>query len=354
MKKLYTNTIRLTDFWQISLYILIISICIGGCSSSSPIKPPTISNETIAEVATITVTISPTKEATMTSITTQTLSPSQTQSKNPSVTPSSTLTNHEKFEYLEEELENNLYCVFPCWFGISPGQSSMLDLKSNTSTLEIIASDIYFEPVRDGWYLGKVDIQYQFDNEFIDIWSSFLARSKDDEILRINIDSQAYSEKDDEIIWLYENDKYLHIFANYSISQLFFDLGQPNQIFISAQIRFPGVDGELSPRDTFEIRVLYPETGIFAKFIMPIEDLDRNYRFCPANSFVELDLLPPNQENYQEILRSTSNWNDFLSPSQYNKTLEDALNISVVEFYDHFTTSANPCFETAKAIWPEH
>jgi hypothetical protein len=71
---------------------------------------------------------------------------------------------------------------------------------------------------------------------------------------------------------------------------------------------------------------------------------------CPSNSFVKLWLTPPDNNGYYEKLLSSikSEGDDF----DYDKTTDEAVNMSLEQFYETFRTPGQKCLQTSLSAWP--
>ncbi|HWR64712.1 MAG TPA: hypothetical protein VN364_01195 [Bellilinea sp.] len=131
--------------------ILIGAIYLAGCLPS-PSPTPGI-NETAAPEPSLTPS--------------PTLSPTQTRMARPTATgtrePLPTLPPAEAFEKVEELLETNGGCAFPCWWGITPGKTSWNEVLDMLQPIAWRMSSLKNHPV----YKDKVtrEFYFAFDDE---------------------------------------------------------------------------------------------------------------------------------------------------------------------------------------------
>lgn len=211
-----------------------------------------------------------------------------------------------------------------------------------------IAKDTFFGKAGDSWSLASLDLEYPAGDMLTSIYSSFLAPSDQDKIDVIGVDTRAIPENSSGL--LFGDSRYNDLLSAYTLPQVLTMYGVPAQVFVTADI----YEYEQDAPDFFEIRLLYPEQGIFATYRMPAETASETYRFCPLKSFVHLDLASPGQEEtYQELLpRLGDKWDGFFPPTPFNKTPEEALEMTREEFYDTLHAPSDQCLESQKSIWP--
>jgi hypothetical protein len=294
------------------------------------------------------VTDTATPQATNTVV--PTIKPTKTVTPIPTATDLPTISTNQVKAKVKELLETNGGCELPCWWGIKPGISQMEDVRAQLTTFSGIAKTMYVGQAGESWSLGYLEINYPEGNEvIINIDSTYLAPSDGDEIIVIGVDTQALPQSLAGLI--YGDLKYSELLSAYTLPQILFKYGIPAQVFFTADI----YEYEKDAPDFFEIRLLYPDRGIFAIYKMPAETTANTYRFCPSNSFIKLTLIPQDLgDSYQELLLKLGDeWNGFFPLSPFHKTPEEAIGMSIEDFYRIFSSSANECLESPSSIWPE-
>ncbi len=320
-------------------------LCMSGCvSGNQPISSPVSTMELARN--------------TLTPPLTNTLSPTISRTKIPTGTPTltftlvPTLSADEAYAYMFKFLNNGPDCRLPCWWGITPGQSTVLDVQTQLMAFSGVAEYTHIGKSK-GWLVGNLDILYpNNENITVVIDTAYLARSDDNRVSVVSLSTQAYKKTNDSLEMLYGHPLYNTIFEDFSLSAVLYDYGPPNHIFVTADVLYVGLDNNPLPTDTFMIRLLYPDHGIFAQYRMPVERVGDKFRFCPSKAFISLDLLSPNLKHYQDVLLAIGGWEGFFPPSEYNKTPEEALGMTVEEFYRQFRSPTDRCLETPISIWP--
>lgn len=325
--------------------IVILWLVHGCVSSNQSISPPTVTEDAARN------TLIPTLTTTLA----HTVSHTKTPTEMPTITFTAvpTLSTDEAYVYMQAFLRNGPDCRLPCWWGITPGQSTMLDVQRQLAAFSGAAEYTYLGKSR-GWLVGNLGIFYPHDEDImVEIFSTYLAPQDNDVVLAISVTTQAYLKTNGSLEKLYGNPIYNKILEDFNLFQILHKYGQPSQMFITAHVKYVGLDNDPLPTDTFVIRLLYPAEGIFARYHMPVKRVGDKFRFCPFQAFVDLDLISSNPSgHYQDSLLAIGGWEGFFPPSEYNKTPEEALGMTIEEFYQQFHLPTKRCLETPVSIWP--
>lgn len=272
----------------------------------------------------------------------------------PTITPSyptlpPTLTVDESTDQLNSFLGNISSCQLPCWFGITPGSSDIADVQNQINIFSNIAEDVYVGQSGDSWSLATIDVNYPTGNTVVRIFTAFLAPIGDNLVGSISVSTQALPKS--LIGRVYGDAEYNDVLTAYSLPAILATYGVPDLLYFTADI----YEYEQNAPDYFEIRLLYPKLGVFAKYTMPAETLSTTYRFCPSNSLIDFDLISPELgRNYSDFLiEISSEWKDFFPPSPYHKPPIEASGITNEEFFHIFTTTGDYCLESPISIWPQ-
>lgn len=245
-------------------------------------------------------------------------------------TPAPTLSNIDSENYVEELLENNMGCFLPCFWGITPGQTSYDDAQILFESLGWMGSESH-----GSFYTGR-----DFKDTSLAIRLGIYAPNDVVEKLHIGIGGKDFLNKV----------KYL------SFGNIFKMLGKPTEIlvFIGAN---PGI---LEPDKTsFEILLFYETQNTLLQFTGTAVKIGDSYHLCPAQPNAEskeVDPLSGNMSLYigEENQISTPNQlvHPFWNLPNYYISAEKAFGISVDEFYKMVLQSnGNVCFDSALVSW---
>lgn len=124
------------NYIKITLLILVLSTSLLGCSQAKPtglMVSETV--QLIPSIATKTITQTPTEEISVT----PTIKPSLTISPTPtpSFTPIPTLSKSEARQKISSLVRDNGGCYLPCWWGITPGKTSLFEAYQYLKSLNV-------------------------------------------------------------------------------------------------------------------------------------------------------------------------------------------------------------------------
>jgi hypothetical protein len=197
------------------------------------------------------------------------------------------------------------------------------------------------------WWGMYLKFPMKIDNMVISVPLNYGFRPGEDTISVIASYARAYREENGEYKGdVYDYPVYKELVRAYSLQQILSDYGSPDQIYMTFS---PDWNPVLS--GYFDLDVWYPDKGIFMKYRMNLQDTGDNIKFCPSDSFVHTILLPPGLgESYQEILVSLG-FQDYFPRGKSPKTPEEALGMSIEEFYEIFRSPTDRCLESPISVW---
>ena len=262
----------------------------------------------------------------------------------PSLTPTSTITviptlsQNDAQELLLKTIQVNGNCKLPCLLGITPGVSTSLDAYNIFLPLNGIAHTNL-----NALDSGYVDYKLPIDDLFIYVNIHYLPINKDGSIRMINISTDALKQNGNGFEDMYGALSYNNLFVQYSLQNLLSIYGPPTQVELDADIH----KFEPTAPTYFYFYLLYPEKGIYARYTTSAKEVAGDkIQSCPSKAFVELWLMPPENNNSNEQLLSSDNaW------GYPHKSLEEAAKISINQFYDMFKNSSDQCLTTQRSQW---
>jgi hypothetical protein len=325
---------------------LICTLLIGGVLANCTPADESI-NIPLTATETMRVSVSP-------NITTETLIPTVTPlvttSPAPFLTSAPTLDSEVAYRTLRNYLTNMKPCQLPCWWGLSPGKSTLSEVQKQLTEFSGISRRVYFGQAGNSWTVGNLDIDFDEGDSVIGVRTSYLISSDNSETVSImGIDTVSLPQSTNGRV--YGDKNYNELLFAYTLPQIVSTYGIPAQTFITAEI----YEAEPTAPDYFVIRLLYPDLGMFIRYRMPAETNDSIYRFCPSLSVVYLDLIPKEQGNsYKDYFMQigSAEWNPAVSEIPFYKSTDEAIGITNEEFYPLITSSPTICFESPISIWP--
>ena len=220
----------------------------------------------------------------------------------------------EGYFILSELVRTNGGCQFPCWLGITPGESSWTEVQSFFARFDsaIVSSSSHAAihvPKEFGFY-DSVDIQAEF-------WL------EGDRIVSIKVASG---------VW-------------YWFTKALRELGQPEEIRIRTFSQYAG------PYIPFIIVLFYPSKGIAAEYGDDVlKESPTTLRACldEDNSFYFWK--PDRKLTFEEFQERFDL--EVIEEEPY-LPVDKALGMDVATFYQRYKDALNPiCLETPRDLWP--
>jgi hypothetical protein len=217
-----------------------------------------------------------------------------------------------------ELLRNNASCQLPCWWGITPSETSwetarqflgsfVLDLGQGETKSYTLANQKYVVTNFGVDYkvLGRTDFgvtNYNVTNEIVDL------------------------------IWVLPRGTEL----SYQLHQVLTTYGQPATVLFEADTDY----------SLFHLLLYYPHKGITAFYEGNFDRLSETYRICPQGLGPELWLWSPGK-----VFTLTDD--RFIGPEIVNlmSPINEATDLTLETFYLTYQKSDVPCFETPREIW---
>lgn len=258
-----------------------------------------------------TTTLSPTITQGVSSTPTVSITPAQVS------TPFPTFSPEEAIDFVETLISTNGGCKLPCWWGITPGESTWdqaktffekfaINIEQNKQTRFFV--DYPYPEISAGWYRSVFIVDEEGIVELI------IAPSG----------------------------------RGGSIQAILQKFGIPQEVWV----RSTGFYMDVAPYQ--HLYFLYPEKGILVDFagrgVISSHDGMDYLQFCSKEfgDFPLLYLWSPDSS------KSLSYFYDNLPPMDYRYgRIGEVSNLDEALFYDLFSSAPNACFETRNDIWPE-
>lgn len=322
------------------ILILIMLLALSGCcpcdcgesTAEAVIQPPTgISVPTITSTAMPTSTIEPT--IALTNI--------------PRITPLPTLTlsnhaltraYHDKFL---EFLANN-GCQLPCFWGITPGQTSLSSAINSLSIMNPFSDWRYLDPEEGSWkYRGAFEV---LDGIFDYILIEIDYRASENMISALNFKAYQASYNPNGDIIDYESIHYGNVMKYYMLSSILAEYGPPDQVYLMPVI-LEGSSADESSR--FHLMLMYAQQGFAVHYHTRLQVRGDQALGCMNNAPVEFELLAPdNPDTFYESLSF-----DWTFRMETYTPLDNATEMTVESFYETFRNPTDQCIETPLDFW---
>ncbi len=339
---------------------LIVIYEMSGCATSSD---PTSVNPTNTEMSTAKITLPAFTPTTLPANNQLTPKPTQTRipipteiptrTALPTVTAISTLqAKAASAEILRLLSSPNDTCTFPCWWGLIPGQTRIVDAQNYLNSFRALSGASSFDAQGGHTYLylpqsnnSYLAIHLEFKGNYVFDWLQVSIYRN------INV-THPTGEATYEISW--NDPKLAEITKPYSLSQVLSTYGQPAEVLV-----FTYQVAMLNRPHPLSLVVFYPERGFMIEYVTDITyegaAPNLNLKNCPSLAYPYFGFWTPTEEI---TLKDVASWipgyqlnKDWLNSGKF-KTLEEATGMSIEEFYALYTNDESACITTPAEIWP--
>lgn len=318
------------------LVVVMIVLISVGCGTSAPSVEPTSATlpiEPTGESTPFEEHIPPPSTLRLTRVILATPVPSRTPSQtssSPTVvlapTAEPTLSSAEAVAFVLNLLQVNDDCLFPCWWGASPNETTWQE----------------FEPFLE-----------QFATEIINLES--VSPNNPLETYEVHINVPMQISPTDQLILFYttrngviENIEIeLGNSSPYSLPELLTKYGPPSDVWLSSYSY--SRDNNLP----FRTILFYLDQGFMVTYFDDAEEKSGDIVGCPQqsdNQFIRAWLWYPQSEI---VIEDVFNKSPLIDQTQAYLPLEEATNIEHEDFYEIFKDANNTsCIETRADLWP--
>jgi hypothetical protein len=244
----------------------------------------------------------------------------------PTMTLMPTLPAVEAEAKVLELLRDNGGCRLPCFWGFTPGQTSMQTFDSfwltllavGGSTITLLRDDLWLQITVVG---GSRDDQ----SDILDAMGTTMI---------------VYRKLENENVKVFDNPFYAQYFQYYTLPYLLSNYGPPTNAYVFLDV---GIADMGLGIDLYLLFLDYTESGWVAMLTMPLlwQDESRNVAMgCPTQAFTHLQLWSPGDT---EMAKEYG----FADGAGNSKSVEEATSQTLEEFYQQFKNPMNAlCLET--------
>lgn len=239
-------------------------------------------------------------------------------------TPS--LTVDEKEISARTMLEDNGGCELPCWWGITPGGTTLQTLQEKFGPYKTVFPLSFGTVLYDGPYFEILNSESQQDYHFN------LAFTEEDGVIQlVEVRGQAYTHTP---YGLFAQD-----WQRYSIDQILARYGVPSHVKVSFS---PPSEPGAPPGYTMTIA--YEDSGFWIRYHGSATYDGTLVRVCPAFTAVNYIVFHLQSREF----KTTVFWPDL---GGYERTLEEATGMSLNTFYDDFKDASDQsCLESPPTL----
>lgn len=242
----------------------------------------------------------------------------------PTIAAEPTLSPAKAETKLLELLRDNGGCRLPCFLGLTPGQTSRLEVVSFLHVFDSIASGTEMIFPRDDLSVSLSVTPDSFD-------------AQSETVRWIEVDTMAYRKGKIKLENDYTSPYYLEIFQYYMLPSLLATYGPPDHVYVFLDT---GIADMGLGIDLYLLHLDYPKQGWVAHLEMPLYNRGDLFVGCPSEAFTTLHLWSPDDPA-----------RDFPLDLAVLFTIEEATGMSIDEFYQKFKDPSNiSCLETPANI----
>jgi hypothetical protein len=255
--------------------------------------------------------------------------PPQTQYPMPSETPLPTLEPTEAKKQLDTWMKQNGGCKLPCWWGIVPGETKIIDMRRKFQPFDFkIKSKAYEFTFKEG-IKKEVWTGIYYDRN--DDTKVFSVDSIDGEIMRIRV--------------------YDDLTNEFTIKTLLDEYGQPQQILLKTEPASP------TGKTPYSLILAFLDEGILAHFDVPFDGgiiQGDNILICPGTVLPVLKLWKSNdaEQGIIELKKFIEDieLNNNFGGKEYQQ-IGDISDLTIEKFYTGFRNNKSFCVVTNAEQW---
>jgi hypothetical protein len=305
-----------------SLTLLLMLLGLASCTSPRPTLPTATSvvfaaSPTIAASSTP-IPASPTSTVTLTPTPTQTRIPRPTSTPRPTKTPTPTtyptLDSQGRLNFVLEAMKTNMGCELPCWWGITPGQTTWEEMIDT-----FVKQSIGFDTYESGkLYLGMVT-----SGNYLEPTVDVVFSEGGGLVQSIGIRTEYY--------YILAQPKYFDAWHDYALDKVLARYGIPTQVYL--QLTTGAADWSPGMRATYDLWVEYANKGIALRYPGELIHDNQGWYVCPVfGNIAGIEIRLQSPESTVALIGPDLGDQGY----GFNGTLSDLTGVSRQRFYEMF------------------
>jgi hypothetical protein len=311
--KVLTSVARLFSIYMLAILFVV------GCRSVTP------TSESVDFIATTSLPVSPS---------TQTTTPT------PMKTPLfvNTLSAQQREDFVWETLTNSSNCNLPCWWGITPAESTWTETEQLLQYIGVrIGASPGYDPNTIFHGTGG------FDFEGISIKNSFSFQEDNGVVDAILARSDGYNDLEEfGMLW-----------ANYSPQKIVMTYGIPDRVLLTVPSSFSSV------YRGYYLWLFYDKTGFMIRYHGQVLDMPILHicpRFGDDGYISQIEIRLQSPENPLPLERFDALFEDVRKGTDTGKlrvirSIQEAAGLDEKGFHEIFVQEDPACFDTLQDIW---
>lgn len=300
-------------------FLFILLFFLTGCAS----RPTSVDSPTVkplpSQTSTITIKPSPTK--------TVTPFPSLTMTALPTWTPLPTIPSKDGGETLYEWLKGSDSCNFPCWAGITPGETAWEEAKQLIEPISGFAKlNIYSDMTCASYRCNGIEIVPPY-SIYAHIYIGSQSLENTIHLIQMEIG-------DIYLVKALELRTVLNVYGKPAILKFYADPDQPGEY------------------KDLQLTMVYPEHQFIIKYANNARLVGKNLVSCDSDSVINLLILDNKEQLMSEsAIESSVETKNFPVTAAWLKSVDESIGMTVDEFYETFKKADAPCITTPVDIW---
>ncbi len=305
-------------------------LILAGCSSMYTISPTAPSVSTVEKLPTKTFVVFPTLAPTL--VPTLTLTPipisTTTPISPPTWTALPTLEAEKGLQTYYIWLAGNDNCRLPCWAGIIPGQTEWTEAKQILQTLAGMTElDVRLDRPCTFGNCNYITWAFPFDlNNLGEIYS----RVDDGKIRSMRFQVTDFTET--------------YLIKSLNLQRVLTLYGKPSILLFSTEPDLPG--------DLFlKLILAYPDNQFVLRYSKHAKISNNNVVSCGQDSVIELNIFDNREQLMSVEAIAHASDTQHLHVDTWHKPVEEALGMTIDEFYEIYRKENAPCITTPVKVW---
>ena len=269
----------------------------------------------------------------------------------PTRTAIPTLTHDDAIAEISSLMSDNNGCSFPCFWGWTPGQTLVADVRNHLNSFSIFSVGTpNLQPKRGHIWL----IMPWSQNSYLGITMEYRGKGELLELLMIKMQmmlrfTDANGNPRYEVSW--GDSQLVEITKIYSLSQVLSEYAVPSEILVRTHQA-----SLLNQPWPISLVVFYPEQGFMVEYVADGRPaLNSSISWCSSLAFPHFWFWSPSSEiKISDVVAEIPGEQldrESLASGGF-KSIEEATGMSVDTFYSLFKSDGNMCVDTPINIWP--
>lgn len=241
-------------------------------------------------------------------------------------------------------LATNEECILPCFWGLTPGESTADNATEIFSSLTSISH--YSTEFTQGFSAISIEDGEYTLNTLVDY------ESYDNNSSTINVLIVSISESHNLAPTFghsFFGKQFGDLVEPYTLPAVLTDLGRPASVLISTS------STDITRFWQYKILVIYPAVGVVVQYTTQLQPSGESIIGCPSDAHIDIQLFPAGDVDQFVDLLSKTIWAGFWPPSETPQPgwlpIDQATDMTIDEFNELFLNNPDACISTPAELW---